>query len=108
MTLRQDIEEAGCEALQRLFEIALRDSGRCGPVACFLLPGVHRALHKPGRAGSVGGRHSRLQCQVPNLFGDMNTLHARHGLSTSQTSAMIQQVIRYLRQHLAPPAPLPG
>ncbi|WP_084217404.1 DUF7673 family protein [Xenophilus azovorans] len=46
MTQRQAIEEAGFEALQRLYVIALRDSGQCRFVARFLL-GLYNGLRFP-------------------------------------------------------------
>lgn len=46
MTHSQAIEEAGFEALQRLYEIALCDSGQCRPVACFLL-GLYNGIRFP-------------------------------------------------------------
>lgn len=46
MTDRHALEEAGFEALQRLYEIALRDSGQCRFVAHFLL-GLYSGVRFP-------------------------------------------------------------
>ena len=68
---------------------------------------IDLSTNQAGQARSVVDMQG-FSLKLQDLFSEMNTLHARHGLSASETSAMTQQVIRYLRQHFKPVPPRSG
>jgi hypothetical protein len=70
-------------------------------VLLMCLTSVDSTENSAGRVTS-GVDVQGLKAAVQDLFIEMNTLHARHGLSPSETSAMTQQVSDYLRQHFVP------
>lgn len=84
MTHRQAIEEAGFEALQRLYEIALRDAGQCRFVARFLL-GLYNGQRFPFDLTDLRGLDQAI-------FNDcMAVLHMDARLATREVHTYFEE-----------------